>query len=225
MAQLQGRFITAFFGLLLLASCTQEDSFIYADVDPEASCVTAFDNPICVLKTWLACDYINEAHPCDVLNVAASERAPHVGQVPMNYDPIVRNAPWTLPLSKIVKEYGYAFAAEDFNLVGVRLVDADRFSCNGTSLNAQFVGTHEVMFHHSDVEFYNTFYWSVFLRKTENSWAVIGTRQWIDNEHSPNMSCNPVMDSYERKVGHMYLEVEAWPSGYIKRKPQWTLPQ
>jgi len=203
--------------VLLIGSvkpASASEPLYFGEINPEAKCRSAGQNPICALKSWLACKVTDSPVACGAVGHRPFDFInPEDGVISSDQDYLdaLMSRPWALPLSAILWSDPGFWLGPGFRLVGYREVGPERFESPVTPIPNELIGTHEVMYAKAfDEESYDEVALSIFLRRQEENWVVVSYGHWTNWE----IFTGPCRDE-EGTDGRRYCELDVavppWP--------------
>lgn len=189
---------------------------LYNDINPEVACQSAGENPICALKTWIACEFTDSPVAC----LAVGHRPfklqddPYLPDEPFYRD--LQNRPWRIPLSLILGADPGFWQSPGFSLIGYRNAGPERFESAIRKPTDEQIGTIEVMYSHADDAVATRYYTeSIFLKRVRGHLIVVSTGYW-ENEEVSSTPCKQPEGSDARRYCDLSLTVEPWPIEFKK---------
>lgn len=174
----------------------------------EVECRSATDAPICVFKTWTACEYWQEPQWCAAVGVADVKF--NSQDSPVNAATVPKpKAPWLLNLHdpEIRKVLG--------RVIGLREVERDRCYLDiprvgaGVSAAKHFLGNIELMYLLPSIETgQEDVREQIFVRKLGQRWQLTGWQGWDDT--SACIFSGYEDDAYFGPICKLYADVHPW---------------
>ena len=189
-----------------------DEPLYYGEIDPEAKCQSAGENPICVLKTWIACHFTDSPVACGAVGHRPFDLVGRFASSDPQYI-VLENRPWQLPLSRILLDDPGAWFTPAFRLVGYREVGPERFVSPVGPIPKELIGTHEVMYAKSDMEAATDYAMSIFLRRQKDSWIVVSTGHWVDWEVLI-VPCKAEIGTGARRLCELGVDIQPWPKNF-----------